>query len=227
MYSWLASLVWDSESLGKPSFSLEESRWHHRLSCCHEVGVWLLQFSQTSSVLTRLAGTTACYLLCRDPEHAVHSCSPCLENHIDRAATECSSAHRADRSDRVHLQCILHVFVPVQRWCHYRSNLVVLGADHGCYNTGTQHGFNSVKVDKDRLFIGWWHIPAPNRYLVVGMTRSDEKINTAAYASHFSMRNFISSAACTHSEDWHSAAQWLGTTPVKRPYSVVRGIKID
>lgn len=75
------------------------------------------------------------YLLCRDPEHAVHCCSPSLENRIGRAATEHSSAHGADGSDRVHPKCILHVFVPLHCGCHYRSNLVVLGAVHGCYNT--------------------------------------------------------------------------------------------
>lgn len=126
VYGWLVSLVWDSESLGKPSFSMEGSQWHHGLSCYHEVIVWLLQLSQTAFI-TRLAGMRAFKLLFALQRSRTCSplFSPCLEDCIGRAVTECGSAHLAEGSDRIHPKCILHVFNPVQYGCHSRSNLVV------------------------------------------------------------------------------------------------------
>lgn len=58
------------------------------------------------------------------------------------------------------------------------------------------------------------------------MAKSDEKINTEAYVSHFSISHFISAAVCTHSEDRHSAAQWLGTTAGKDLIALSKGLKL-
>lgn len=87
VYGWLASLGWDSEGLGKPSLSMEESQWHRGPSCCHEVILWLLHFRQTAFI-TRLAGRRAFEILFA--QQRSRTCIPLLFSMLEGSHWTCS-----------------------------------------------------------------------------------------------------------------------------------------
>lgn len=209
-------------------------KWDHL--CMLMLRLPQLNQVKLTAVITMVAimGPLKCYLYRGDPEHAVPCCSLRSEDRISHVLTDCSSTHRAEGSDQTHPKCILRFFIPMQSGCHSKYHFVVRLSFFflGWSSAALQHRSTALVV----LYCECWQRPIVLMLMTYSSSKSisccghdkkrwKDKYRSLCQPFLYESFHFF---CCLHTI-WGLTfcSSVVRNYRCKRPYSIVRGIKID